>query len=136
ILGVLLCILWQIFVSDDPANARGITNEEIQVITSAAGRRPRVQRANWAQLLSSPVVWSIAGSAFAHNFITVGTVTYLPLYYKTVLNMSLTSQFYRLGIRHRKSVVGKGAPLVCYGSCDQISPRSPYSNAGLKKSAT
>ncbi|PIO60980.1 transporter, major facilitator family protein [Teladorsagia circumcincta] len=43
ILGVLLCILWQIFVSDDPANARGITNEEIQVITNAAGRRPRVQ---------------------------------------------------------------------------------------------
>ncbi|KAK5977558.1 Transporter major facilitator family protein, partial [Trichostrongylus colubriformis] len=91
VLGVLLCILWQVFVSDDPANAKGITNEEIQVITNSAGRRPRAQRANWVQLLSSPVVWSIAGSAFAHNFITVGTVTYLPLYYKTVLNMSLTS---------------------------------------------
>ncbi|XGW25359.1 hypothetical protein V3C99_006635 [Haemonchus contortus] len=91
VLGVLLCILWQVFVADDPANARGITNEEIQVITDSAGRRPRVQRANWGQLLSSPAVWSIAGSAFAHNFITVGTVTYLPLYYKTVLNMSLTS---------------------------------------------
>ncbi|KIH59305.1 hypothetical protein ANCDUO_10466 [Ancylostoma duodenale] len=50
------------------------------------------------QLLTSSVVWSIAGSAFAHNFITVGTVTYLPLYYKTVLNMSLTSVVNTVGI--------------------------------------
>ncbi|WKY07616.1 hypothetical protein Q1695_007239 [Nippostrongylus brasiliensis] len=91
VLGVLLCILWQVFVADDPAKARGITEDELQFITNSTGRRPRVQRANWVQLLTSPVVWSIAGSAFAHNFITVGTVTYLPLYYKTVLNMSLTS---------------------------------------------
>ncbi|EPB74178.1 hypothetical protein ANCCEY_06729 [Ancylostoma ceylanicum] len=91
ILGVLLCVLWQIFVDDVPAHALGITEEEIQVISNTGGRRPRVQRANWMQLLTSSVVWSIAGSAFAHNFITVGTVTYLPLYYKTVLNMSLTS---------------------------------------------
>ncbi|CAJ0601854.1 unnamed protein product [Cylicocyclus nassatus] len=90
ILGVFLCILWQVFVDDVPAHAHGITDEELQVIHNT-GRRPRVQKANWVQLLSSPVVWSIAGSAFAHNFITVGTVTYLPLYYKTVLNMSLTS---------------------------------------------
>ncbi|KAJ1348313.1 hypothetical protein KIN20_003589 [Parelaphostrongylus tenuis] len=91
VLGVLLCILWQIFVDDIPAHAIGITNEEIQVITNSTGHKPRIQKANWVQLLSSPLVWSIAGSAFAHNFITVGTVTYLPLYYKTVLNMSLTS---------------------------------------------
>ncbi|KAK6746814.1 hypothetical protein RB195_000211 [Necator americanus] len=91
ILGVLLCILWQTFVDDVPANALGITDEEVQVITNTGARKPRVQKANWAQLLSSAVVWSTAGSAFAHNFITVGTVTYLPLYYKTVLNMSLTS---------------------------------------------
>ncbi|KAL6738587.1 hypothetical protein Aduo_012121 [Ancylostoma duodenale] len=91
ILGVFLCVLWQVFVDDVPANALGITEEEIQVISNTTGRRPRVQRANWMQLLTSSVVWSIAGSAFAHNFITVGTVTYLPLYYKTVLNMSLTS---------------------------------------------
>ncbi|VDP12549.1 unnamed protein product [Heligmosomoides polygyrus] len=87
VLGVMLCVVWQVFVADDPAKARGITDEELQIITSASGRRPP----NWVQLLTSPVVWSIAGSAFAHNFITVGTVTYLPLYYKTVLNMSLTS---------------------------------------------
>ncbi|KHJ90963.1 transporter, major facilitator family protein [Oesophagostomum dentatum] len=94
ILGVLLCICWQVCVDDVPANALGITDEEVQVISNSTGRKPRVQRANWVQLLSSPVVWAIAGSAFAHNFITVGTVTYLPLYYKTVLNMSLTSVRY------------------------------------------
>ncbi|KIH59304.1 hypothetical protein ANCDUO_10465, partial [Ancylostoma duodenale] len=73
ILGVFLCVLWQVFVDDVPANALGITEEEIQVISNTTGRRPRVQRANWMQLLTSSVVWSIAGSAFAHNFITVGT---------------------------------------------------------------
>ncbi|CAI4221871.1 unnamed protein product [Auanema sp. JU1783] len=90
-MGVLLCILWEIYVEDIPSKARGITDEEVQVITNTGNRKQRVQRADWKCLLSSPVVWSIAASSFAHNFITVGTVTYLPLYYKTVLNMSLTS---------------------------------------------
>lgn len=43
VLGVMLCVVWQVFVADDPAKARGITDEELQIITSASGRRPRVQ---------------------------------------------------------------------------------------------
>uniref|UniRef100_A0A0M3HH47 MFS domain-containing protein n=1 Tax=Ascaris lumbricoides TaxID=6252 RepID=A0A0M3HH47_ASCLU len=42
-------------------------------------------------MLSSMAVWSTAMSAMSQSFVTVGTVTYLPLYYRTVLNMDLTS---------------------------------------------
>ncbi|KJH40969.1 hypothetical protein DICVIV_13065 [Dictyocaulus viviparus] len=43
VLGVLLCISWQIFVDDIPAHAIGITEEEVQTIASSTGRRLRVQ---------------------------------------------------------------------------------------------
>ncbi|CAJ0584807.1 unnamed protein product, partial [Mesorhabditis spiculigera] len=52
---------------------------------------PHTEKPRWGVLLKSPLIWSLAACSLCHNFITVGTVTYLPLYYRTVLNMSLTS---------------------------------------------
>uniref|UniRef100_A0A158P6L8 MFS domain-containing protein n=1 Tax=Angiostrongylus cantonensis TaxID=6313 RepID=A0A158P6L8_ANGCA len=126
VLGVLLCILWQIFVEDIPAHALGITDEEVQVITNSTVD----DSTNWMQLLSSPVVWSIAGSAFAHNFITVGTVTYLPFYYKTVLNMSLTSN----GILSALPFIFQFISKILYaGFADESKNRGWMSFTGVTK---
>ncbi|VDM60409.1 unnamed protein product [Angiostrongylus costaricensis] len=126
VFGVLLCILWQIFVDDIPVHALGITDEEVQVITNSTGHKPP----NWVQLLSSPVVWSIAGSAFAHNFITVGTVTYLPFYYKTVLNMSLTSN----GILSALPFIFQFISKILYaGFADESKNRGWMSFTGVTK---
>ncbi|CAI2354506.1 unnamed protein product [Caenorhabditis sp. 36 PRJEB53466] len=89
--GIVMCIIWYMLVYDSPCHADDkLSKEELQYITTER-RRPRPQNPNWVALLKSPVVWAIAASSFAHNYVTVGTITYLPLYYKTVLNMSLTS---------------------------------------------
>ncbi|PAV81149.1 hypothetical protein WR25_22388 [Diploscapter pachys] len=91
ILGCVLCVLWFVFVFDTPHDARCISQQEIEHIT--ANKKKSAKKANWQELLRSPLIWSIAGSSFAHNYITVGTITYLPLYYKSALNMSLTSDY-------------------------------------------
>lgn len=89
--GIVMCIIWYVLVYDSPCHAETkLSKEEHQYITTER-RRPKPQNPNWLALLKSPVVWAIAASSFAHNYVTVGTITYLPLYYRTVLNMSLTS---------------------------------------------
>ncbi|KAF1750482.1 hypothetical protein GCK72_017032 [Caenorhabditis remanei] len=89
--GIVMCFIWYLVVYDSPCHAdEKVSKEELQYITTERVRQ-RPMHPNWLALMKSPVVWSIAASSFAHNYVTVGTITYLPLYYKTVLNMSLTS---------------------------------------------
>lgn len=89
--GIVMCIIWYMMVYDSPCHAdKKLSRDELHYITTERVRL-RPQHPNWMALMKSPVVWAIAASSFAHNYVTVGTITYLPLYYKTVLNMSLTS---------------------------------------------
>ncbi|CAL2045695.1 hypothetical protein CAEBREN_14222 [Caenorhabditis brenneri] len=91
ICGIVMCLIWYLVVYDSPCHAdHKLSKEELQYITTER-QKTRGHKPNWAALLRSPAVWAIAASSFAHNYVTVGTITYLPLYYKTVLNMSLTS---------------------------------------------
>ncbi|KAK6048895.1 hypothetical protein COOONC_13600, partial [Cooperia oncophora] len=43
ILGVLLCILWQVLLLMIPRMPEASLTQKIQIITNSAGRRPRVQ---------------------------------------------------------------------------------------------
>ncbi|CAB3398457.1 unnamed protein product [Caenorhabditis bovis] len=120
VLGIALCIIWWLFVYDTPADAAGvISSDELEHI-SKLGKKHRPVKANWKALLTSPVVWAVAASSFAHNYITVGIITYLPLYYKTVLNMSLTSN----GVLSAIPFVGQFVSKVAYASiADQAKAR-------------
>ncbi|KAL3982954.1 Major Facilitator Superfamily protein [Acanthocheilonema viteae] len=95
LLGIGLCFGWFIVVKDVPTSVKHITDTELTYITgSAQGRgQKRVIPVNvpWRKILSSTAVWSTALSSFCHSFVVVGTVTYLPLYYRTILSMDLTS---------------------------------------------
>lgn len=118
VFGIFLCAVWYMFVADSPAETNGISQDELNFITNS--RQQRTQKANWPVLLTSRVVWSIAASSFAHTYITVGIVTYLPLYYKTVLNMSLTSN----GIMSALPFVGQLISKVIYaGFADEARKR-------------
>uniref|UniRef100_F1L3P5 Transporter n=1 Tax=Ascaris suum TaxID=6253 RepID=F1L3P5_ASCSU len=92
--GVGLSIGWFIFVKDAPTSAKKITDVELAYITGTVegrGQKRVMPVVPWSKMLSSMAVWSTAMSAMSQSFVTVGTVTYLPLYYRTVLNMDLTS---------------------------------------------
>ncbi|EJW81304.1 major facilitator superfamily transporter [Wuchereria bancrofti] len=95
LLGIGLCFGWSLAVKDVPTCVKHITDAELTYITgSAYGRgQKRVIPVNvpWQKILSSTAVWSTALSSFCHSFVVVGTVTYLPLYYRTILSMGLTS---------------------------------------------
>ncbi|VIO87631.1 Major Facilitator Superfamily protein [Brugia malayi] len=95
LLGIGLCFGWSLVVKDVPTRVKHITDAELTYITgSAYGRgQKRVIPLNvpWQKILSSTAVWSTALSSFCHSFVVVGTVTYLPLYYRTILSMGLTS---------------------------------------------
>ncbi|KHN74125.1 putative transporter C02C2.4 [Toxocara canis] len=92
--GVGLCLGWCIFVKDLPTSAKKITDAELAYITGTVegrGQKRVTPVVPWSKMLSSMTVWSTAMSSMSQSFVTVGTVTYLPLYYRTVLNMDLTS---------------------------------------------
>ncbi|VDM91709.1 unnamed protein product [Onchocerca ochengi] len=95
LLGIGLCFGWFLVVKDVPTRVKHITDAELTYITgSAHGRgQKRVIPLNvpWREILSSTAVWSTALSSFSQSFVVVGIVTYLPLYYRTILNMDLTS---------------------------------------------
>ncbi|VDK89147.1 unnamed protein product [Litomosoides sigmodontis] len=95
LLGIGLCFGWFLVVRDVPTRVKYITDAELTYITGSAHRRgqKRVIPVNvpWKKILSSTAVWSAALSSFCQSFVVVGTVTYLPLYYRTVLSMDLTS---------------------------------------------
>ncbi|VDP16682.1 unnamed protein product [Onchocerca flexuosa] len=104
LLGIGLCFGWFRVVKDVPTRVKHITDAELTYITgSAHGRgQKRVIPLNvpWREILSSTAVWSTALSSFSQSFVVVGIVTYLPLYYRTILNMDLTSVSnirYRMG---------------------------------------
>ncbi|CAJ0561618.1 unnamed protein product, partial [Mesorhabditis spiculigera] len=91
VIGALFCASWWWGVSDHPSTNPYISAVEKAHIDEGRKSNPHTEKPRWGVLLKSPLIWSLAACSLCHNFITVGTVTYLPLYYRTVLNMSLTS---------------------------------------------
>ncbi|CAI5452256.1 unnamed protein product [Caenorhabditis angaria] len=130
VFGIFMCIAWYFMVYDTPQDAEHcISKEEMQHITSCA-KRQKPHKANWKAILTSTSVWAIAASSFAHNYVTVGTVTYLPLYYKTVLNMSLTSN----GILSALPFIGQFVSKVFYaGLADKAKARKWVSHDTVTK---
>jgi len=95
IIGVFFCVIWVFIVSDSPSRNKYIKQKEANIIAQCEHSRhigpinPR--EVPWSNILSSMTVWSTALCAFSQSFMTVGTVVYLPSYYKSVLRMNLAS---------------------------------------------
>ncbi|MFH4976014.1 hypothetical protein AB6A40_002723 [Gnathostoma spinigerum] len=92
--GLILCILWAYYVKDVPTRYKKITDTELAHIvgnSNGRGQKRKVAEPPWRKILGSTAVWATAASSFSQSFVTVGTITYLPLYYGTVLNMDLSS---------------------------------------------
>ncbi|CAJ0932771.1 unnamed protein product, partial [Mesorhabditis belari] len=120
LVGAIFCGLWWWGVSDHPATNPYITAAEKSHIDEGRKANPHTEKPRWGVLLKSPLIWSLAGCSFCHNFITVGTVTYLPLYYRTVLNMSLTSN----GVFSALPFVGQFISKVAFaGFADEAKKR-------------
>uniref|UniRef100_A0A7E4ZTC0 MFS domain-containing protein n=1 Tax=Panagrellus redivivus TaxID=6233 RepID=A0A7E4ZTC0_PANRE len=95
IIGVAFCIFWAMSVYNSPSKAKKISDCEIQHIQqsihSISVRKLSPKDVPWTKILTSPTLWSIALNSFSQNFMTVGTITYIPSYYQTVLRMDLSS---------------------------------------------
>lgn len=95
VVGVGFCLFWFAYVSNSPSKAKKITNEELHYIQDCSHRiDPRKvapKEVPWKAILTSTTVWATALNSFSQNFMTVGTINYIPSYYQTVLRMNLSS---------------------------------------------
>uniref|UniRef100_A0A0K0E752 MFS domain-containing protein n=1 Tax=Strongyloides stercoralis TaxID=6248 RepID=A0A0K0E752_STRER len=94
IIGTFFCTIWFLYVIDRPELDKKITQAEINFINGNKKRVINVSQNNtipWKKILTSSTVLAASLNSFAQNFFNVGLVTYIPLYYKTVLRANLTS---------------------------------------------
>ena len=95
IIGVLFCIFWAVYVFNSPSKAKNISTDEVLFIQDSihnvGGKKIAAKEVPWKAIFTSATVWATALNSFSHNFMTVGTITYIPSYYQTVLKMDLSS---------------------------------------------
>uniref|UniRef100_A0A0N5C665 MFS domain-containing protein n=1 Tax=Strongyloides papillosus TaxID=174720 RepID=A0A0N5C665_STREA len=94
IIGTIFCTIWFCYVIDRPELDKKITQMEIDFISDNKKRIINVSQNNtipWMKIVTSGPVLAASLNSFAQNFFNVGLVTYIPLYYKTVLRANLTS---------------------------------------------
>ncbi|CEF60808.1 Sialin [Strongyloides ratti] len=94
IIGTIFCTIWFFFVIDRPELDKKITQMEINFINGNKKRVVNISKNNtipWKKIITSSTVLAASLNSFAQNFFNVGLVTYIPLYYKTVLRANLTS---------------------------------------------
>ena len=95
IVGVCFCLFWIFFVFNSPSRAKNISKEELQHIQNSSHkvdpRKVGHKEVPWRSILTSATVWATALNSFSQNFMTVGTINYIPFYYKSVLRMNLSS---------------------------------------------
>lgn len=90
--GLVFCVIWVLFAADSPADCRRITDDELEYIMQNRKRRPAGPlKTPWKAILLSLAVWSLILCQFAQAFVTVALTTYLPLYYRTILYMDLST---------------------------------------------
>uniref|UniRef100_A0A914XF85 Major facilitator superfamily (MFS) profile domain-containing protein n=1 Tax=Plectus sambesii TaxID=2011161 RepID=A0A914XF85_9BILA len=91
IVGAVFCILWLFIVSDSPDDCQSISEEEKIYISNNRTSSPTNPSVPWKAMLTSTVVLSTYSCTFAYAFVWVALITYLPLYFHTVMKMNLTS---------------------------------------------
>ncbi|GMT32618.1 hypothetical protein PFISCL1PPCAC_23915, partial [Pristionchus fissidentatus] len=91
VIGLLFCIVWQLFTSDSPSESRFVGREEMKFINDhipKTGTKPL--STPWSSILSSPVVIAhllcMSGFYFAIGI----TSNLLPLYFSEELGMPIT----------------------------------------------
>ncbi|GMT21403.1 hypothetical protein PFISCL1PPCAC_12700, partial [Pristionchus fissidentatus] len=93
-IGVLWVLVFSVFVTDQPADNRWITAEEIAYLEKshvAAGKRPRFSDIPWRSILTSPPFYACMLCNFAFSFTSSINVNFLPLYFKEELQLPLSS---------------------------------------------
>uniref|UniRef100_A0A914YUF2 Major facilitator superfamily (MFS) profile domain-containing protein n=1 Tax=Panagrolaimus superbus TaxID=310955 RepID=A0A914YUF2_9BILA len=95
IIGLGFCIFWVVYVYNSPSKAKNISTDEVLYIQECShnvgGKKIGANEVPWKAIFTSPTVWATALNSFSQNFMTVGTITYIPSYYQTVLRMDLSA---------------------------------------------
>jgi ACS family sodium-dependent inorganic phosphate cotransporter len=79
-IGSLWVIGWMKFAADRPEDARRISREELELITSTRGAQPRAARIPWASIARERAVWAIVLAHFCSNFGFNILLLWLPTY--------------------------------------------------------
>ncbi|CAI4231280.1 unnamed protein product [Auanema sp. JU1783] len=94
LIGFVFLLFWLLFATDKPRNSKYITASELEYIV---GKREKRKRTNtimlptpYKKIFMSACVTAICVCSFAQSFIIVGLITYLPAYYQSALQMSIS----------------------------------------------
>jgi ACS family sodium-dependent inorganic phosphate cotransporter len=80
---------WMIFAADRPEDARGISREELELITSRRGTQARAELIPWAAIAREKAVWAIVLAHFCSNFGFNILLLWLPTYLSHRFGVSL-----------------------------------------------
>ncbi len=80
---------WMIFAADRPEDARGISREELELITSTRGTEARAEVIPWATIAREKAVWAIVLAHFCSNFGFNILLLWLPTYLSHRFGVSL-----------------------------------------------
>ncbi|KAE9550582.1 hypothetical protein FO519_006209 [Halicephalobus sp. NKZ332] len=134
IVGVFFCLFWLCFVFNSPSRAKNITHEELRYIQDSShqidARKVGHKEVPWRSILTSATVWATALNSFSQNFMTVGSVTYIPSYYQNVLKMNLSSNGVMSALPFIIQLLTK---IVLAGSADWLRRKEILSHSAVTK---
>uniref|UniRef100_A0A0N4ZBN0 MFS domain-containing protein n=1 Tax=Parastrongyloides trichosuri TaxID=131310 RepID=A0A0N4ZBN0_PARTI len=133
VIGSIFCIIWYCFVIDRPDLDKNISQLEIDFISGNKKRVVNKSHKNkipWIKIVTSGPVLAASLNSFAQNFFNVGLVTYIPLYYKTVLRANLTSNGIMSALPF---IVQLGTKLTFATTADYLKKNMIMSNTAVTK---
>ena len=95
-LGVVWCVFWWRWYSDDPATHPEVNPEELNIIQQGLGK-PAPHNFRWSMLLSGNLLL-ICLMYFAHGYTLYFNLTWLPTYLREVRGFTLQQSGYAAGI--------------------------------------
>jgi len=134
IVGALFCLFWFLFVFNSPSRAKRITKEELNHIQNSSHKvdpgKIGHKEVPWKAILTSATVWATALNSFSQNFMTVGTINYIPFYYKSVLRMNLSSNGVMSALPFIVQLLTK---IIFAGSADWLRRKEILSHTSVTK---
>ncbi|KAF5270554.1 hypothetical protein FQR65_LT05452 [Abscondita terminalis] len=98
-LGLLSVLMWYLLMHDKPEQHPRITEKELKYIQENREQRLNSEKTiPWYSILTSFPVWAVAVSAFGRMWIVAIFTTYGPLYFKTILRLSVEKNGLIIGI--------------------------------------
>ncbi|CAN7998844.1 unnamed protein product, partial [Ixodes hexagonus] len=89
--GCVWCFCWFTFIHNKPAEHPGLSRGERTLISGGSlVREPALLMIPWCAMFTSPAVWSLAATQWAHTYGSYTLMTELPNYLKNILGFGLT----------------------------------------------